>query len=233
MNEISIIASSHLQENPVPRLLGELGTTVRFITLKKGDFLLSGKYGVAYMSYDIFAESLKSRQFYRTIMEMKAEYQSPIMIVEGDVPRSSRIDATTYQNALLFASVTNRVPLLFTANEMETTHLIFMLAGQSSHQLDPQEIISHEKVDDASDASEARAVSHGKKGQNRSRLEILKMVPEINNASAQALIDRFKTLSQIFASDAKNLQKVSGIGPKRALAIYQFFNRNGNYASPV
>lgn len=230
MNEMSIIASSRLQNDPIPRLLGELGTTVRFITLKKGDFLLSGKYGVAYMSYDMFVESLKSRQFYRSIIELKSEYQSPIMIVEGEPHRASQIDATTYQNAMLFASVTNRVPLLFTADEMETTQLIFMLAGQSSHQLDPKSVTAHEETDNTEDQP---TTSRHKNSKHGSRLDILRMIPEVNDASAQALIDRFKTLSKIFSSDAKTLQKAPGIGPKRAMAIYEFFNRNGPYASQV
>lgn len=226
MNDMTIIASSRLQNNPVPKLLGELGTEVKFIALRKGEFLLSGKYGVSYMSYDMFVESLKSRLFYRSIIEMKSEYQSPLMIVEGEAHRSSRIDPTTYQNALLFASVTNKVPLLFTANDIETTQLIFMLAGQGSQLMSAT----------ATEAAERTADSGQTNPQNRtsekdSRLEILKMLPEVNNASAQSLMDHFKTLSNIFSSSARTLQKVSGLGPKKAMAIFEYLNRNGSSAS--
>lgn len=219
MNTFQIITSIRLKDSPVARLLNELGTDVRHVTLRRGDMVLGGRFGIKYYTREEFLKAVKDRSIYREILELKREYSDPIIIVEGEDPfHEAELSLAAIQGAVLFASVPNRVPVLITRDDLETAQMIFMMAAQTSNSVDWQMA--------AAAAGAAPKVPSGDNGHGDPRLSIISRLPDVGPALAKGLLKHFGTLSRLFAAKVTDLKKVEGIGPKRAEKIFAFLNGN-------
>lgn len=217
MDGFKIIVSTRMKNNPVARYLEELGTDVRYITLRRGEFLLADKYGITYYSREQFTDSIKRRTIYRDVLELKREYENPMIIVEGDEPFSNNgIALPTVHGALLFISVLNQIPILYTADETDTAQMIFMLSAQTTSAIDWKIAM----------AARESSASEGRQGQDIGdpRVGIIGLLPDVGPALAEGLLNHFGSLSKLFAADVKDLKRVEGIGPKRAEKIFAFLN---------
>ena len=216
MNAFQITLSSRLKDSPVAKLLGELGIDVRFNALRRGEFVLAGRFGIKYYSRDQFIKAIGSRSFYREILELKREYSDPIIIVEGVDPfHNRRVTLSMMQGAALYASVPNRVPILTTNDELETAQMIFLMAAQTGNSTDWRM---------ASEANATPAAVPVSIDTGDPRLNIIAAIPDIGPSRAAGLLNHFGSLSRFFAAQIKDLKKVEGIGPKRAEKIYAFLN---------
>jgi Fanconi anemia group M protein len=219
MNAFQIIISNRLKDNPVTRLLGELGTDIRQTTLRRGDMVLNGRFGIKYYSSEEFLKAIRDRSIYREILELKREYSDPIIIVEGKDPfHDTELSLASIHGAVLFASVPNRVPILITKNDLETAQMIFMMAAQTSNSVDWQMA--------AAAAGAAPKIASGDNGQGDPRISIISRLPEVGPSLAKGLLKHFGSLSRLFAAKIRDLKKVEGIGPKRAEKIFAFLNGN-------
>lgn len=217
MENFKIIIASRLKNNPVARFLSELGTNVNYVSLRRGEFVLSTDIGVKYMTGEQFVQAISNRSIYRDIIELKREYASPVVIVEGPDPlHDPRLDLTMAHAALLFMSVLNRVPVLFANNEVETAQMLFMLTGQVGSGLDLHKAVSDEKTRKPAEASTA----------DDPRQRIVESVPGVGPALAKALLHHFGSLAGLFAAKVDDLRQVEGVGPKRAKEIFGFLNDN-------
>ncbi len=216
MNAFQITISSRLKSNPVAELLGELGTDVRFIALRRGEFVLAGRFGIKYYSTGQFISAIEDRSFYREILELKREYSDLVIIVEGDDPfHNSDVSLATMQGAVLYASVPNRVPILTTSSDVETAQMIFMMAAQTSNSVDW-------KMASAANGTPTAVPINADNADPR--ISIIAALPEIGPSLAAGLLQHFGSLSRLFVARITDLKKVEGIGPKRAEKIHAFFN---------
>ena len=213
MENFKIIIASRLKNNPVARFLSDLGTSVKYVSLRRGEFVLSTDIGVKYMTAEQFVQAISNRSIYRDILEFKREYNSPVVIVEGQDPlHDPHLDLTMAHAAMLFMSVINRVPVLFANNEVETAQMLFMLTGQVGSGM---EIQSGKDADKKTESDEKSTVDDPK------RL-IVESLPNVGPALAQSLLNHFGSLAGMFAAEVDDLRRVEGVGPKRAKQIFRF-----------
>ncbi len=219
MKGFDIIAHVALKNSAVARILSELGTDVKYISLRQGDFILSPEVGIRYMTRERFRLSIQDRSVYRNILELKREFKQPLIIVEGeDREGELKSDITQLQTAIIFTSVMNHIPIIFSDNEIETAQLVFMISAQIGSGLD---------VDVAAKAGAARGNGDPSKSNGDLRQNIVEKIPDVGSSVAEALLKHFGNLSRLFAAKPEELQKVTGVGPKRAKAIHAFFNKTG------
>lgn len=220
MESFNIIISARLKDNPVVRLLDELGTNIRYMSLRRGEFLLSDKIGIKYMTAETFDQSVKSRSIYREIVEVKREYIEPVLIIEGNIKGAAvSLDLTVWQAAEIFISVVNRIPIIRTANNVETAQLLFMLAAQIGAGFD---IAASMASEEAAPAPAAVAIEDN--GGDPMR-RIVQSLPDVGPALAEALLAHFGSLAGLCAAGREELKRVTGVGPKRAKHIYDFLHR--------
>ena len=219
MEDFKIVAKSSLKNNPVVDILSELGTEVRYLSLKQGEFILPSSIGVRYLSDKQFEEMVHKRTIYREIVELRKEYERPVVLLEGenlfsDVGR----DVTLFQGAILYISIANHIPILASHNALESAQILFMLTGQiyTAGIQDP----GSAKVKDKKSKGKGKNSDHS----DASPLTLVQMIPEIEPALAQTLLEHFKSLAALFSASINQLKKIEGIGPKRAMKIYKFFN---------
>ncbi len=217
MEHFNVIITTRLKDNPVARLLAELDTNIRYISLRRGEFVFSGKIGVKYLTREMFLQAVKNRTIYRDIIELKREFTEPIIVIEGDARTADRADdLAAVQGAEVFISVLNRIPILATHDEMETAQLLFMLAAQVGTGLDVE----------PGTEDEAAALAAAETDQD-SVETIVTRIPDIDPGTAKSLIRRFGSLDKLRAADVAELKKVAGIGLKRARKIHAFLNQEG------
>lgn len=222
MESFNIIISARLKDNPVVRLLDELGTNIRYMSLRRGEFLLSDKIGIKYMTAETFDQSVKSRSIYREIVEVKREYTEPVLIIEGNIKGAAvSLDLTVWQAAEIFISVVNRIPIIRTANNVETAQLLFMLAAQVGAGFD---IAASMASEEAAPTSAPTAVAMEDDGGDPVR-RIVRSLPDVGPVLAEALLARFGSLAGLCAAGREELKRVTGVGPKRAKLIYDFLRR--------
>jgi ERCC4-type nuclease len=213
MKGFDIIINAALKDNPVATLLGELGVETRFISLKQGEFVLSPETGIKYMTRGNFLAGVQNRSIYRDIIEFGREFSQPVIIVEGSQTSSEPgMDITQLHTAILFISIMNRIPVIFTANDIESAQLIFMMSAQATSGLD---------LNGATKTGPEKGKTAKTNGDLRQL--IIESIPDVGPALAKALLKHFGSLSRLFSSNPKDLQRVEGVGPKRARSIYKFF----------
>lgn len=218
MNTYQIIVSTRLKDSAITGHLTDFGTTVRYITLRRGEFLLGNTFGVKYLTASEFHDRIKDRSIYREIMELKREYAQPVLIIEGEDPfHHPGLSLATVHGIMLFASVLNKVPILTTANDLETAQMIFMLAAQTGDDIGLVGIPTNQQPDTAESTDEENADP---------RLAIIARLPEVGPARASILLKYFGTLSKLFRAGIEDLKKVKGIGGRRAEKIHAFINSN-------
>lgn len=216
MENFNIIIASRLKDNPVAQFLSELGTNVKYVSLRRGEFVLSSDIGVKYMSDEQFAQSLENRSIYREMLDLKREFNQPIVIIEGPDPlHHPKIDLTTAHAALLFVSVVHRIPVLFAANEVETAQMLFMLTGQ----VDSGLIMEREEQPAKTTSTEAET--------SDPRRKIVETIPDVGPALADSLLKHFGSLTKLFTAGTDELRRVGGVGPKKAERIFNFSNGLG------
>ncbi len=229
MDTFKIIVSTRLKGSQVAEVLEELGTEVKYVTLRRGDFVLADQFGIMYITKDDFVRRIKNRTIYRDILEFKREFASPVVLIEGEDPfHDASLDLATVQGAVLFASVLNRVPILTTVNDVETAQMIFMIAAQAGSGLMWQRVMPT-KEDNVLKPPQAPPTIPGDNGNGDEnggdpRVGIIANLPEVGPSLAEGLLRHFGSLSKLFGADIKTLRKVEGIGPKRAEKIFAFLN---------
>jgi DNA excision repair protein ERCC-4 len=228
MDAFKLIISTRLKGSQVAGVLEELGTEVKYVTLRRGDFVLADQFGVLYISKNDFVDRIKKRTIYRDILEFKREFASPVVIIEGEDPfHDASLDLATVQGVVLFASVLNRVPILTTKNDVETAQMLFMIAAQAGSGLMWQRVMPT-KEDNVLNPPPVPPTVPGDNGNGNGhgdpRVSIIANLPEVGPSLAEGLLHYFGSLSKLFAADIKTLRKVEGIGPKRAERIFAFLN---------
>jgi len=217
MDTFNIIINARLKDNPVAQFLNDLGTNVKYISLRHGEFVLSPKIGVKYMTRESYSQAIKNRTIYRDIIEMNREYGEPILIIEGEeTAMDPSLGLTALQGAEIFISVMNRIPIIFTKNDIESAQLIFMLSAQVGSGFDSNLASGN------GDASEKHDSESGEKAQGDPAERIAAMIPDVNPRLAEALVKHFGSLANLFSADIEALKQVDGIGPKKAKKIYSF-----------
>lgn len=215
MENFNIVITTRLRNNPVTRTLDELGTNISFISLRRGEFVLAGRIGVRYLTRASFIQGLKDRSIYRDIVEMKRQYPEPVLIIEGKGGKESDRDTAALQNAQIYVSVDNRIPILTTRNEEETAHLLFLMAARFGRSA--KESVAALSLDEKTEPVAETATETVDPVRR-----ILLSLPEVTPALADALLEHFGSLAALFASDLGQLKSVEGLGPIRAKRIFDF-----------
>jgi len=228
MDTFEIIISTRLKNSPVAQTLVELGMDVKYMALRRGDFVLADRFGVMYLTADHFVEAIKKRTIYRNILEFKRVYSDPILLIEGADPfHDGTLGLSTIQGAVIFTSVLNQLPIVTTQDDAETAQFLFMMAAQTESSLLWQKVAPRKNEKTPPPQIEIEhAPNPGDNGSGDPRVSIISRLPDVGPALAEGLLNHFGSLSRLFGADVNDLRKVDGIGPKRAKKIFAFLNGN-------
>ncbi|MEM4247816.1 MAG: DEAD/DEAH box helicase [Candidatus Nanoarchaeia archaeon] len=205
--ESVLIFADAREHGPVIDYLFSQGINVKTGQLKAGDFILSEDIGVERKIVEDFVASLIDKRLFEQAQKMRENFTQPIYVVEGhfeDIFKARQVSSQAIWAALLSLIVDWKFPVLFSASPKETAELLAIIAKRE--QLERKKQISvRTEIKPKSFADQQQFFIEG--------------LPGIGPSTAKALLSHFKTPAKIVSAEIKELQKVEGVGEKKAELI--------------
>lgn len=192
-----IIVDHHEKNSLVPAELSKLGLQVEFNHLQVGDYLINDII-VERKTINDLKSSIINKRVFQQLIEIK-QHPKFFLIIEGN-QESLTNNETLHQNALrgflLSVSLQYQVPYILTENEKDTALYLLILSKKKDH----------------SDSSiRPSKIAFSKEEQIQ---YILEGFPGIGPVKAKELLQRFKSLKNIFNASVQELEEILG---KKAL----------------
>ena len=182
--------------------------------LKTGHYLIERRIVIERVQLPDFLSALRSGDLFQDAYRLAYCGYRPVMILEGGKSQVQgiRMNRESVQGALVHLMVILGIPMLRSANDQETCRLIRYIGIQLARKTTPRKPRPIQKA--------GAAVSEKQDG----ALGLLAHLPGIGPERARAMLDRFGSLREVFNADVDTLQKVKGIGKKRAEALVRMMN---------
>ncbi|MBI2579934.1 MAG: hypothetical protein HYW27_03455 [Candidatus Aenigmarchaeota archaeon] len=203
-NDVVIYADTRELGSKVAAILRKT-CTLREKALDVGDYLLSDSVACERKTCDDFLQSLTDGRLFEQIGNMKNNFDSPLLVIEGDTLFGRRgIHENAIRGALASIAVDYGMPILWTRNQLETADMLLSIAKREQ-------------------ADSRREISIRGKRRARSMNEqqefLLAGLPLINSKKAKSLLKHFGTPEKVFAAGEDDLRKAEGIGEELSRKI--------------
>jgi len=167
------------------------------------DYVVSDRVAIERKTVDDFVESIVDKRLFDQLIELKRNYEKPILMVEGDgIYR--RLNPSAIRGALATIILDLGIPIIFTRNSEETAEFILSLARREQLARD-REVSPH----------------HGKtKMTLKEQIEyVVSSISDVGPVIARNLLEHFQTIENIAKADVEDLIKVPKVGRKIAEKI--------------
>ncbi len=180
--------------------------------LSVGDYIVSDRVGIERKEIKDFLNSIIDQRLFRQMEELRNTFGNPVLILEGNPEllfMERGMHANTIRGVLSSIAIDHRIPIIWTRNSRESAAQIFWMAYREQ-------------------ALEKRGIQIrvSKKACSVSRMQeyLVAGLPNINSKLSRRLLKGFGSVSRVFAATPEELQKVDGIGKKKAMQIWELLN---------
>ena len=186
--------------------------TVREKQLHVADYQLSERMGAERKTPQDFISSIMDGRLFRQLHELKAEFELPILIVEGQslFDTEVAIHPNAIRGAVAAAVADIRVGMIWTKNPSETADMLFALAKR-------EQVAEKQGI---AIRGKARFLS-----ENQQQEFVVAGLPKISTLKAKALLKHFGTPEGVFTASEEALRQVPGIGEGIARAVRRLLER--------
>lgn len=209
--KILIFVDYREKESGVFHHLQNTDALIKLVNLDVGDYVCSDRSVVERKNFDDFAASIVDGRIFEQAKNLKESYEKPIIIVEGNCTHRD-ISKNALKATLASLIVDFEIPVLNTRNERDTADMVYWLAKR-------EQMIKNIDV--------------GIRRKNKKPTEIKKMqeyilcgLPNVSNVLAKRLLNKFGSIRAIFCASQIELEKVKGLGKKKAKIIFDVVNAN-------
>jgi Fanconi anemia group M protein len=210
-NRIKIIVDHREFNSPVVRELVKRETDIDPQQLPIGDYILSDRVCVERKLVNDFLQSLIDGRLFSQLKNLSIDYPRTIMILEGEGLLTSRkIHTSAIYGALSSIISDFKIPIISTANAMESAELIRAIAYREQFENKRMPVVRGEK--------------HAMSLQERQRF-IVESLPNISALLAHRLLEQFGSVNALFKADLDELTNVKGIGKKTAKEIKEVIEK--------
>jgi Fanconi anemia group M protein len=178
----------------VPSELMSKGFKIKFEHLAVGDYLL-GKTCIERKTYPDFISSMINKRIFRQLKEIK-RYDEPTIILESPSALNPEKEKTSLDKAAkgLMLSIVNdyKIPLIFSSGPEETVDFIELIAKRKNK-------IKTEM---------SMRISATPKNSEEQKRFVLEGFPGIGASISKRLLEKFKTLKNVFNASDNELEKI-------------------------
>jgi len=204
-DKITIICDNRETKSPVVRKLSLMDVEIKLEQLPVADYIISETSGIERKASQDFTDSIKDGRLFKELLELKKNFEQPILILEGDLFTSSINERALY-GAISSIILNLGINVYRTADTNETSLFIYHLAKKAQFTSKGDFKIRFEK----------------KPFEDSELLEfIVAGIPGINALRAKNLLLEFKSLQEIFNAEIDELLKTEKIGKKIAEEIFR------------
>lgn len=199
---IPLVVDSNEPED-IPDRLRELGVEIEVRKITPGDYVL-GPIGIERKALLDFFNSMVRKRLFEQVQRLREAYPQPLLILEGDLAEISTFKhPQAILGALLSVEVSERVPVLTTADKDQTALLLSVLWKRQE-----------KGAADYGLRHKPKAMTLGQ----RQRF-LVEGLPSIGETLARNLLERFGSVRAVFAAPHADLKKVPKIGDAKAAEI--------------
>jgi fanconi anemia group M protein len=190
----------------VPQRLAAIdGIVLSVETLDLADYLLSPQVVVERKTAADLAASILDRRLFAQVQQLDQRFARVVVLIEGmELYAGSNLHPNALRGALSYLVVLAGVSVVRSEGPEDTAQLLATMARHAQHGLGYALSLHHKRRSPSPNV------------QIRYLVEDL---PGIGPQTARALLGAFPTLEALFCADVDALQRVPGIGRKRAQAI--------------
>jgi len=208
---LRIVADTRETPSGIPQLLEERGLYVQKKSLDIGDYII-GQYAVERKTINDFISSLYSGRLFEQAERISQAYSKYLLIAEGDTQEalSELTNPKVYWGTLLALAISYDFKLFFTADQEQTTDVLYLLAKQIT-----------------SRGKDARPLLVKKPRMATTKdwqLTVLGSLPTIGPKLAEKLLRSFGSVRNVFHASKVELAVKGGIGEARARKIQQLLD---------
>ncbi len=202
--ELEIIIDSRELRSKVAQGLYEAGIKLTPKTLPVGDFIISDRVCVERKTDSDFVGSIIDGRIFTQASELVNNFDSPIIIVEGNCLNNSRIHPNAVRGALASLAIDFRIPVLSTCDLNETVLLLVALARREQEEKKRYLIMKGDK----NPILDRDLQKH-----------IVSSLPGVGASLCENLLKHFKSVKSIFNASEDELAEVPKIGEKKSKQI--------------
>jgi len=190
-SKTKIIVDFREKNSLVPSFLAKEGFEIEFQQLEIGDYWIKGRI-IERKSISDLQQSIMNKRIFEQIRQMNAQQQASLLIIEGFSRDYKKI---LHPNALrgffLSLSQENKIAYVFSEDEKETAIFLGLLANKRASEISsrPSRILKTKK---------------------EIQQFILEGFPNIGPVKAKMLLDKFKSLKNIFSAKKEELEEILG-----------------------
>ncbi len=177
--------------------------------LSIGDYIISDRIVVERKDVNDFLESLKDGRLFSQLVEMRRNYEVPVLIIEGESLFIRGFHENSIYGALASIIADYKVPIIFTKDARETAKFIDALLKREFS--GKKEIALRKEKRPMSDEERQRY--------------IVESLPNVSAKLSQRLLEHFGTVRDVINAEVGELIQVKGIGRKTAEEIYDIVNK--------
>ncbi|RLF08656.1 MAG: DEAD/DEAH box helicase, partial [Thermoprotei archaeon] len=189
----------------VVEALTKLNINVKPRALHIADYVVSESVAVERKTVEDFANSIIDKRLFTQLKNLKEAYSSPILLIEGEGLTVKRMmPPEALRGALVSIAVDYGIPIIWSKDHEESAHIIALAAKREQLELKRHVSLKDRKMP---------------KTLAEQQEYIVASLPNIDVTLAKRLLGVFGTVENVFTASEQALQKVSGIGPKKAQLI--------------
>jgi len=195
----------------ITKKLHDLGINIKVKALAVSDFMVSERVGIERKTVRDFVDSLIDKRIFLQIKNLRENFEKPIVIVEGteDIYSMRKIHPNAIRGMLSTIAISFGVPIIYTKNQQDTAELIKVIS------------LREQKPD----SKEIGLRLEKKPITTKEQQEfIIESLPGIGPNTAKILLSKIKSIKKIANAKSRELEKIDGIGKKRAEEIERIVN---------
>ena len=203
---VTITCDNRETAGSVVRNLSLMGVDIKLEQLSVADYIISSRVGIERKAAQDFTDSIKDGRLFKELIDLKNNFERPILILEEDLFESSNINENALYGAISSIILNLGITIYRTKDTKETAMFLYHLAKKEQFDTKNTPKLRFEKA--------PIEMSH--------LLEyVVAGIPGVNAHRAKSLLKELKTLQTIVNSDIGDLMKVENIGKKIAQEIYK------------
>lgn len=188
--------------------LRELEVDVQRRKIAPGDYVV-GPIGIERKSLNDFFSSIVKKRLFEQVRRLRDSYPQPLVLLEGDLSEISTFKhPQSVLGALVALEVTERVPVLTTADKEQTAMLLSVL---------------WKRQDKGAAEYGLRHKPKAMSLEQRQRF-LIGGLPSVGETLARNLLERFGSVRAVFGATEGDLKSVPKIGDVKAAEIVRLVN---------
>ncbi|MCL5011383.1 MAG: helix-hairpin-helix domain-containing protein [Candidatus Marsarchaeota archaeon] len=173
--------------------------------LEVADFIISTDIGIERKRAGDFEQSIIDGRLFSQVERLKEEFEKPLIVIIGN--DFERITSKALSGAFISLIVDHNIPIVFLNNEEEFAEFISRIVER-----------------EGKPARERKTnFSRKNKDLKLQQLNVIEALPGVGPMLARNLLQKFRTIKNLFNADEKQLREVEGVGKIKAKKIKDLF----------